>query len=75
MKNTMIRALVLLFTEGMYAQGIDYKALIKDGGGYVEAIQGITVQFQILQGGVMTNIYQETTHQQPMPMVLLLLLI
>jgi hypothetical protein len=45
----------------MYAQqGINYKALIKDGSGSVVASQMITVQFQILQGGVMTNVYQET---------------
>lgn len=41
-------------------QGINYKALIKDGGGNVVANQGITIQFQILKGIGMTNVYQET---------------
>ncbi len=51
---------MLLFTVGIYAQGINYKALIKDGGGNVVASQMVTVQFQILQGGAMDNVYQET---------------
>ncbi len=41
-------------------QSINYKALVKDGGGNLFANQGVTVQFQILQGAVMTNVYQET---------------
>ena len=51
---------LLLFTAGMYAQSINYKAVIKDGAGALVASQSITVQFQILQGAGMTNVYQET---------------
>ena len=41
-------------------QGINYKALIKDNGGNIVANQNITIQFQILKGVGMVNIYQET---------------
>ena len=60
MKNTITRVLMLLFTVGIYAQGINYKALIKDNLGNVVASQMVTVQFQILQGAGMANVYQET---------------
>jgi len=41
-------------------QGINYKALIKDNGGNIVANQNITIQFQILEGAGMVNVYQET---------------
>jgi len=51
----------MLITISITAQqGINYKALIKDGGGNVIANQGITLQFQILQGDSLINVYQET---------------
>ena len=52
--------LLICFINGYAQQGINYKALIKDEGGNVVANQGITVQFQILKGVGMTNVYQET---------------
>jgi hypothetical protein len=61
MKSVISKTLILLFAVCTYAQeGINYKALIKDGGGALVAGQMITVQFQILQGAGMTNVYQET---------------
>ncbi len=42
-------------------QGINYKALVKDGSGNVVASQSVDVQFIIYQGpGEATNVYQET---------------
>jgi hypothetical protein len=61
MKSVISKTLILLFAVCTYAQeGINYKALIKDGGGALVAGQMITVQFQILQGAGMNNVYQET---------------
>jgi hypothetical protein len=53
---------VILFTTliGFAQNGINYKALIKDNLGNVVANDLIVVQFQILQGAGMTNVYQET---------------
>jgi hypothetical protein len=55
-------ALLILLSISITAQqGINYKALIKDGGGNVVANQGITVQFIIYEGAALTNdVYQET---------------
>ena len=41
-------------------QGINYKAVVKDGSGNVIANDLIVVQFTILQGVAETNVYQET---------------
>ncbi len=42
-------------------QGINYKALIKDGGGNVIASQNVEIQFIIYEGAALTNnVYQET---------------
>jgi len=42
-------------------QGINYKALIKDGGGNVVASQNVDIQFIIYEGVALTNnVYQET---------------
>lgn len=60
MKNTLSIVLIMLFTVTIYAQGINYKAVIKDDTGGVVVTQTIKVQFQILQGAGMTNVYQET---------------
>ena len=59
--KTFATSLLLLITISLTAQqGINYKALIKDGGGNVIANQSVTVQFQVLQGAGMLNVYQET---------------
>jgi len=61
MKTRITFVLAVLLTSISFAQqGINYKALIKDGGGNIVASQSITIQFQILQGGGMINVYQET---------------
>lgn len=53
-------ALAIFITGLSFAQqGINYKAVIKDGSGTILANQTITVQFQILQGTGMTIVYQE----------------
>jgi len=42
-------------------QGINYKAIVKDGGGTIVANQNIDVQFIIYEGpGEINNVYQET---------------
>ena len=54
-------ALLMLIAFSVVAQqGINYKALIKDGTGTIVANQSITIQFQILQGIAGTMEYQET---------------
>jgi hypothetical protein len=53
-------ALLVSFPMISQTDGINYKALIKDGAGNVVTNDLIVVQFQILQGGGMTNVYQET---------------
>jgi len=58
MKFKLLLITFFLSITCVFSQGINYKALIKDGGGNVVASQNITVQFKILQGG--TNVYQET---------------
>ncbi|MBT8257776.1 MAG: hypothetical protein KJO49_04855 [Bacteroidia bacterium] len=57
-----ISQLLLLFIAFSTSaqQGINYKAIIKDVSGNVVANDLIVVQFQILQGVGMTNVYQET---------------
>jgi len=59
-KLALLMAMLIAIT-GIAQQGINYKALIKDGGGNVVASQGITVQFIIYEGVALTNnVYQET---------------
>ena len=59
MKNSITRMLILLFAVCTYAQnGINYKAIIKDGAGDVVANDLIQVQFTILDGAV--NVYEES---------------
>ncbi len=63
MKNfkRFLTVLTLIISSNIVAQqGINYKALVKDGGGNVIANQTIAVQFQVLQGSGLTNVYQET---------------
>ena len=62
MKSRVFIFALLFVTTSLFSQSssINYKALIKDGGGNVVANQSITIQFQILQGGGLTNVYQET---------------
>ena len=53
--------LIALISSTVIAQqGINYKANIKDGSGNIVANQNISIQFQILKGAGMTNVYQET---------------
>ena len=61
MKNVLLKVFFLLITVCLYAQqGINYKAVIKDATGNKVVSKAITVQFQILQGAIQTNVYQET---------------
>ena len=60
LKHITTAFLFLLAISVTAQQGINYKALIKDGGGNVVANQSIAIQFQILQGVGMINVYQET---------------
>ncbi|WP_417854141.1 tail fiber domain-containing protein [Xanthomarina gelatinilytica] len=54
--------LLVFFTAGITfaQQGINYKALIKDGSGNVVANDLIQIEFTILQGAGQTNVYQES---------------
>jgi len=57
----ILTVLALIITFSLSAQqGINYKALIKDSGGNVVANDLIAIQFTILQGAGMVNVYQET---------------
>lgn len=57
----LIFTLVFLMSGITFAQqGINYKALIKDGSGNVVANDLITIEFTILQGAGQTNVYQES---------------
>jgi hypothetical protein len=61
MKNIQLFLFTFCLSLSAFAQqGISYKAVVKDGGGNIVANQNITVQFQILQGVGMLNVYQET---------------
>ncbi len=57
LKQITFLLLILLSIKATAQQGINYKALIKDGGGNVIANENITVQFTILEGG--GKVYQE----------------
>lgn len=57
----LVLLLVLLIAGITFAQqGINYKALIKDGSGNVVANDLIQIEFTILQGAGQTNVYQES---------------
>ncbi|MEM5566679.1 tail fiber domain-containing protein [Psychroserpens sp. AS72] len=58
-KSILILTCMLLLLTMQAQQGINYKAVIKDAIGNVLANQTITIQFQILKGEGMTNVYQE----------------
>jgi len=60
--KSIIPVLFLLITISVTAQqGINYKALIKDGSGNVVASQNVDIQFIIYEGVALTNnVYQET---------------
>ena len=59
MKNTLLLIVACIISAVSTAQnGINYKALIKDGNGDVIANQAVTIKFQILEDGI-TNVYQE----------------
>jgi len=59
--NQFLQTLVLLFFvfTAHAQQGINYKAIVKDGQGYAIANTAVTVQFTILENGT-TPVYQET---------------
>ena len=53
----------LFFSVNIFGQfqGINYKALIKDGGGNVVSNQNITVEFEIIMsGGSWLTVYRES---------------
>ncbi|MBT8257778.1 MAG: hypothetical protein KJO49_04865, partial [Bacteroidia bacterium] len=57
----LVVAVLAFTTLFSYSQnGINYKALVKDGSGNAVTSTTIAVQFQVLKGGAMTNVYQET---------------
>jgi len=61
--KTQTLLVVSLFLTGLFyaQQGINYKAIIKDGGGNIVANQNIDIQFIIYEGaGESNNVYQET---------------
>ncbi len=59
--KTILQIMVLfLFGSTFAQQGINYKAIVKDGSGNVVANDLIQVQFTILQGTAQTSVYQET---------------
>ena len=60
--KSIITILIALFISisNFAQQGINYKALIKDGSGNVLANQSVTVLFSILKGLSQTIIYQES---------------
>jgi len=60
MKRNLLLFILLIAGVGFAQNGINYKALIKDGLGNVVVNQTIDVQFMILQGASQTNVYEET---------------
>jgi len=52
--------LIALAMGATAQQGINYKAIVKDGGGNIVANQNISIQFQILKGAGLSLQYQET---------------
>ena len=60
MKKILFISLCFITITSYAQQGINYKALVKDGSGNVVANDLIQVQFSILQGVAQTNVYQET---------------
>ncbi|PHS67312.1 MAG: hypothetical protein COB12_03975 [Flavobacterium sp.] len=60
-----MKKLILLFVVafqfvGMAQNGINYKAIIKDGSGNILPNAPITVQFSILQSALLINVYTES---------------
>jgi Chaperone of endosialidase/YadA head domain repeat (2 copies) len=59
-KSILTALLLFLALAATAQQGINYKALIKDGSGNVVANQSVTLQFIIYEGSTLTNnVYQE----------------
>jgi len=54
----IISALIAL--SSIAQNGVNYKAIIKDGNGDLFVDQPVTVQFEILQGAAMTTVYSES---------------
>ena len=61
MKTKILLLLSILITISTFAQnGINYKAIIKDGGGIILANQSVDLQFIIYEGAALTNtVYRE----------------
>ena len=61
LQNLVKMLFVLVTIVSTAQQGINYKAIVKDGGGNVVANQNVDIQFIIYEGpGETTNVYQET---------------
>ena len=59
-KITSAIVIFLIMSASCFAQGINYKALIKDGDGNILENTSVTVRFTVLQGVGEANVYQET---------------
>ena len=62
MKTTLLCIISLLASTIIFSQsGINYKAIIKDGGGNILVSQAVDLQFIIYEGAALTNnVYQES---------------
>lgn len=59
MRNSIICFILLVCTLGGYAQqGINYKAVIRDGSGLILVTSPIDITFSLLDGG--STVYTET---------------
>ena len=59
MKNIIFPIVLLIGFIGFAQNEINYKAIVKDGGGTVLANQIVDVRFSILEGVAQTNVYAE----------------
>jgi len=61
LKHIITLLIILLFTIPSMAQnGINYKAIVKDGSGNILPNTSITVQFKILQSALLIEVYTES---------------
>ena len=61
LQNLVKTVFFLVTIVSIAQQGINYKAIVKDGGGNIVTNQNIDIQFIIYEGpGETTNVYQET---------------
>lgn len=67
MKTKLLSICTLLLISLTYSQsGINYKAIVKDGGGTILANQSVDLQFIIYEGVALTNNVYEETHTSAM---------